>query len=354
MRRIVQWFDDRLKFTALIDFLSHKTVPTHHHSIWYYFGGVSLLLFGIQVFTGMLLLFYYRPGTETAFESIQFIMSRVPFGWLIRSVHSWGANLMVLAAFVHMFSVFFMKAYRPPNELTWMSGFMLLGLAMFFGFSGYLLPWNELAFFATKVGTDIVGAVPGVGHWILVLLRGGEDVSGTTIGRFFGIHIALLPLFTMAVLFLHLGLIQRQGISNPISKANEPSPAIPFYPNFMIRETMVWLGVIGVLITLSTFLPWELGLKADPFKPAPAGIHPEWYFTFMSQTLKYLPPSILGFEGEQVGILAFGFAGLLFFLTPLLDWQAKRGQSSRLFTAAGVLAIAYLAVLTALAYLRPY
>lgn len=354
MRQVINWFDDRLHVSALIDFLSHKSVPTHHHSIWYYFGGVSLLLFGVQIFTGLLLLFYYRPGPDSAFESIQFLMARVPFGWLVRSVHSWGANLMVLAVFIHMFSVFFMKAYRPPNELTWMSGFVLLGLSMAFGFSGYLLPWNELAFFATKVGTDIVGAVPVIGHWILVLLRGGEEVSGTTIGRFFGIHVALLPLFTGAVLFFHLALVQRHGITPPISKVGQPSPSLPFYPNFMIRETMVWLAVIGVLITLSTFLPWELGLKADPFKPAPAGIHPEWYFTFMSQTLKYLPPSILGFEGEQVGIVGFGVAGFLLFLTPLLDWQAKRGNDSRFFTAAGVFALAYMALLTSLAYLKPY
>jgi len=142
--RLFNWFDERYKIRGFIEFMSHKSVPQHRHSIWYYFGGVSLFLFIIQVVTGILLLLYYRVGEDSSYESVQFIVSKVKFGWLIRSIHSWSANLMILAVFIHMFSVYFTKAYRKPRELTWVTGFLLLILSLTFGFSGYLLPWNEL------------------------------------------------------------------------------------------------------------------------------------------------------------------------------------------------------------------
>ena len=154
---------------------------------------MTLFLFMVQVSTGILLLLYYRPSAEEAFESVQFLMAEVQFGWLIRSIHAWAANLMIFTLFVHLFSVLLLKAYRPPREVTWFSGVALLGLAMGFGFTGYLLPWNELAYFATKVGTEITGAVPVVGPFLGRLLRGGDDVTGATLTRFYGIHVAILP-----------------------------------------------------------------------------------------------------------------------------------------------------------------
>src|SRR6266481_4573527 len=164
--------------------LREKTVPIHRHTIWYYFGGMTLFLFSVQVVTGILLLLYYRPTAESAFESVRFIMAEVRFGWLIRSIHSWSANLMIFTLFVHMASVYLTRAYRQPRELTWISGVALLVLVLGFGFSGYLLPWNKLAFFATQVGTQIVGSVPIVGSFLLRFLRGGENVTGATITRF--------------------------------------------------------------------------------------------------------------------------------------------------------------------------
>jgi cytochrome b6 len=353
MTALAGWLDRRLPLGSFRDFLGHKLVPTHHHSIWYYFGGLTLFLYLVQVATGVLLLLYYRPAPESAFESVRFIVAHVPFGWLVRSVHAWAANLMVAGAFAHFFSVFFMKAYRAPRELTWTSGCVLLALTLAFGFSGYLLPWNELAFFATKVGTDIVGATPVVGGALRIVLRGGEEVSGATLTRFFGFHVALLPLATTLLLLGHLLLVQLHGISAPIG---EPKDArhIPFYPHFVLRELMVWLGVLALLVALATLLPWELGRKADPFAPAPEGIRPEWYFTFMSQTLKYLPPFIVGVEGEHVGILAFGVIAGLLFLVPFLDRRAARGQPSPLISAAGAALLAFMAVMTLLAYLKPY
>ena len=171
--------------------------------------------------TGILLLLYYRPGANEAFESVQYIMTRVQFGWLIRSIHSWSANLMIFTAFAHMFSVLFLKAYRKPRELTWISGVILLFLVMGFGFSGYLLPWNTLAFFATKVGTEIAGQVPIIGKPLMIFLRGGEEVTGATLTRFFGFHVAILPGLVTLLILVHLLLVQRLGMSVPPKLAAE-------------------------------------------------------------------------------------------------------------------------------------
>jgi cytochrome b6 len=352
--RLWAWLDARLGLGDAVRFLRHKTVPVEGTAIWYYFGGVSLFLFGIQVATGLLLLFYYKPGVDSAYESVQFIVTRVPFGWLIRSLHSWSANLMVLAVLIHMFSVYFLKAYRPPRELTWMTGMLLLALTMTFGFSGYLLPWNELAFFATKVGTDIAAVVPVVGPTMARLLRGGDEVGAATLTRFFGFHVAMLPAAFTAVLLLHLLLVQRLGMSESIRPRRTPAKGMPFYPGFILRDAILWLGVLGVLLVLCTFLPWELGTKADPFASAPAGIRPEWYFTFVSQSLKYLPAKILGVDGEVVGIVVFLLGAAFLFFVPFLDRRAARGESSPIFTAMGAAIVIFMLTMTALAYFRPY
>jgi cytochrome b6 len=160
-RNVRSWFDDRLPVTEAQEFASHKTVPTHRLSVFYYLGGMTMFFFVIQVVTGIMLMLYYRPSAEEAFESVEFIMTVVPFGWLIRSIHSWSANLMVFFAFVHLATVYFTKSYRKPREMTWVTGCLLLFLAMAFGFSGYLLPWNQLAFFAFD--SCAVGIVSPVG-----------------------------------------------------------------------------------------------------------------------------------------------------------------------------------------------
>src|SRR5581483_7945218 len=143
--RLWTWLDERVGLGDLEYLARKKTVPIHRHTVWYYFGGMTLFLFLVQVTTGILLLLYYRPSAEEAYESVQFLMTEVQFGWLIRSIHAWAANLMIFALFVHLFSVLLLAAYRPPRELTWVSGVALMALALGFGFTGYLLPWNELA-----------------------------------------------------------------------------------------------------------------------------------------------------------------------------------------------------------------
>jgi cytochrome b6 len=348
---LMTWMDERIDLSGVRHFIAEKGVPVHAQKIWYYLGGMTMFLFGVQIFTGILLLLYYRPSASEAYESVQFIVTQVEFGWLIRNVHSWSANLLIGLAFAHFFSVFLLKSYRKPRELTWLSGILLLFLMLGFGFSGYLLPWNEVSFFATKVGTGIAGAVPLIGHFTLRLLRGGDDVTGATLSRFYGLHVAVLPALTTVLVAVHLLFVQRQGMSVPLSierklRPGERLPQMPFFPNYILRDVLAWYVVIAVLAALAAFYPWELGAKADPFAVVPPGIRPEWYFLAMFHTLKLLPSHILGFEGEQLGVLAFGIAALFLVLVPFLDRRASRGEPSRVFTVVALLGLAYLVTFT--------
>lgn len=350
------WVEERMDLSAVRHFIEKKTVPMHRHSIWYYFGGMALFLFMVQVFTGILLLLYYRPTAEAAFESVQFLITKVEFGWLIRNVHSWAANLMIAVLFVHMFSAYMMKAYRKPRELTWVSGVLLLGLSLGFGFSGYLLPWNELAFFATKVGTGIAGAVPIIGGPLMRFMRGGDDVTGATLSRFYALHIAILPAIATMLVGAHLLLVQRQGMSVPIPvaqrmKSGERVKQMPFFPDYILRDVLLWYVAIALLAALSAFYPWELGHKADAFAPVPPGIRPEWYFLATFHTLKLLPSHILGMEGEVVGVVSFGLAAAGLLLVPFLDRRAALDEPSPLFTALGLGGLVYFVALTIIGHL---
>ena len=344
------WLDERLSLSAIFAMAEKKEVPLHSQSIWYYFGGMTLFLFSVQVVTGILLLLYYRPSAENAFESVQFIITEVKFGWLIRSIHSWSANLMIATLFIHMFSVFFLRAYYPPREITWVSGAVLLFIVICFGFSGYLLPWNKLAFFATKVGTEIAGVVPIVGRPVLRFLRGGDDVTGATLTRFFGFHVAVLPATATVFIFIHVLLVQMHGMHVP-HKYEKTYQRMKFFPNFILRDLIGWILAIGVLAALAALFPWELGEKADPFAPAPAGIKPEWYFLFMFQTLKWLPAKILGMDGEVLGIMAFNLIALLLFVVPFIDRSPENRRRRIIFNTCGVFALLYIVVMTIVGYL---
>jgi cytochrome b6 len=344
------WLDERLSISALGDIARKKEVPLHRHSIWYYFGGMTLFLFTVQVVTGILLLLYYRPSSETAFESVQFIITEVKFGWLIRSIHSWSANLMIATLFIHLFSVFFLRAYRRPREITWVSGVVLLFIVICFGFSGYLLPWNKLAYFATKVGTEIAGVIPVVGRPVLRFLRGGDEVTGATLTRFFGFHVAVLPATATVFIGIHVLLVQLHGMSVPPSLKKENVRKMKFIPNFLLRDLIGWILAIGVLAALAALFPWELGEKADPFAPAPEGIKPEWYFLFMFQTLKYIPAKILSFDGEVLGIMAFNIVALLLFIVPFVDRTPDNPKRRLILNIIGVLALLYIVVMTIVGY----
>jgi cytochrome b6 len=354
--RLLGWLDERLPIAAAREFFAHKTVPSHRYSVFYYLGGMALFFFAVQVATGILLMLYYRPSAQEAFESVEFIMTTVSFGWLIRSVHAWSANLMMLFAMLHLVTVFLTKAYRPPRELTWVTGCLLFFLLLAFGFSGYLLPWNELAFFATKVGTNIAGVVPIVGEWLERFLRGGERVSGATLSRFYGWHVAILPAIVTVVLVVHLLLVQVQGMSTPPGRVAEAARNQParFFPEFFLRDLFGWTLALALLVAMAALFPWELGEKADPFAPAPVDIRPEWYFVFLFETLKLVPGgSVAGLEFEAIPILLSGAGAIVLVLVPFLDDDPRRRGRSRLFTGLGVAALAYVIGMTAWGYRSP-
>lgn len=325
------WADERLGLSPLLALARHKRVPQHKHSFWYYWGGISLFLFLLQMLTGILLLIYFRPGKE-AFESVRQITYDVDFGWLIRSAHSWSANLMVFAVFVHMFSVFFMKAYRKPREFGWWTGLALLGLTLLFGFSGYLLPMDELSYFATKVGLQIPSMIPGVGSVIADLVRGGPDVGESTVQRFFALHAVILPLLFLPLLAFHLFLVQKHGNAIPPGEETKPVQerhSVPFFPNFFTMDLAMWLIALNVVTILATLYPWDLGAPADPLSPTPSGIHPEWYFMAQFQALKVLGRVIPGLTGEIFGMLLFGGALLFWAVIPLFDRESANGRRAR-------------------------
>ena len=349
-----EWADERLGLKPIVEHAMEKRVPEHKHSFWYYWGGICLFLFLVQVLTGVLLMVYYRPGPD-AYDSVRQITYEIQFGWLIRSLHAWSANLMIFAVFVHMFSVFFMKAYRNPREFGWWTGLGLLGLCMVFGFSGYLLPMDELAFFATRVGLAIPETIPGMSHIISAVLRGGPEVSSATLQRFFALHVVVLPALFAPLLGIHLWLVQKHGNAMPPSEEAKPASerkSILFFPNFALRDMAVWLVVLNVLALLAVFSPWQLDAQADALKSAPVGIHPEWYFMSQFEALKLLGRVITGTLGEIVGIGMFTLALAMWALVPLFDTRTAGGRRARQTTYFGLLILIALIALTIIGYLE--
>jgi cytochrome b6 len=347
---------DRLGLAEVIAVAKKKTVPLHRHSFWYYWGGISLFCFLVQVVTGVLLLLYYRPGPE-AYESVRQITYEMHFGWLVRSVHNWSANLFLFSVFVHMFSVFFMKAYRAPREFGWWSGMLLLMLGLVFGFSGYLLPMDDLAYFATKVGLEIPSAVPVVGPSTANLIRGGVEVGEFTVQRFFALHAVILPLLFLPLLGLHLWLVQKHGNALPPSEEAKPESErkkIPFFPNFLAKDLAMWLITLNVIALLAALFPWQLGEPADSLKPAPVGIHPEWYFMSQFQTLKIMGKLFPGYAGEAIGMTLFTVGLALWFLIPFYDVRGKAAKRARNATYFGLLAVTILIVTTIWGYLAAH
>ena len=208
---VFKWVDDRLGLTGIYNIVLDRKVPKVNW--WYTLGSASLFLFLLQAVTGIFLAVYYVPSTKDAYNSIQYIMNDVAFGWLIRGIHHWGASLMVLFVFLHMLRTFFYASYKFPREITWLTGVILLLTTLGMGFTGYLLPWNQRSYWATVVGTEIAGTVPLVGDFILRVLRGGSDLSGVTLARFFAVHIWFLPAIIVALIGVHIYLVIRIGIT---------------------------------------------------------------------------------------------------------------------------------------------
>ncbi|NQT80953.1 MAG: cytochrome b N-terminal domain-containing protein [Candidatus Aminicenantes bacterium] len=345
--RAQSWFDERFGISGIVKFLRKKKIPQHKHSLWYYTGSAIMLFFVIQVITGFMLVFYYNPTLAEANKSVGRIMTEIPMGWIIRSIHSWSSSFMIAFVFIHLLSIWITKAYRKPRELTWMSGVFLLCVTLAFGFTGYLLPWDDLSLSATKVGTDIPRSIPIVGVWVTKLLRGGEDVTGDTLTRFFGFHVCILPVFMFILLAVHVYLIQKLGMSLPLAveSKKEKIQELPFWPNFVFRESVVWLILLGILFTVAIFLPPSLDKSADLMAPAPEGIRPEWYFLFLFQALKIFPAKILFINGDTFIVLLILVEFLLFFFLPFLDNKPAE-MKGKFITFLAYVTIVYAVVMT--------
>ena len=216
--KVITWLDERLGLFSIYNLVFDRKVPKVNW--WFTLGSASLFLFAVQGITGIFLSVYYVPDPAKAYDSIQYIMTGVSFGWLIRGIHHWGATLMVIFVFIHMLRTFFMGAYKFPREITWLTGVVLLLATLGMGFTGYLLPWNQRAYWATTVGTAIAGTVPVIGDFILRILRGGTDLSAVTLARFFSVHILFLPVVIIGLISVHMYLVIRLGISS-MPKENE-------------------------------------------------------------------------------------------------------------------------------------
>jgi ubiquinol-cytochrome c reductase cytochrome b subunit len=296
LQRVDDWVEERLGWHQLAGVLLHVRVPIRAKT--FFFGGITLFLFGIQVATGTLLALYYKPTPDAAYNSVIFITSDVDFGWLIRSVHHWAANLMILFLVLHMIRIFFQAAYKYPRELTWLVGMGLLGVTMLFGFTGYLLPWDQRAYWATVVGTEIAGGIPVIGDFALEVLRGGADVTEATLSRFFGIHVLVLPLMLGAIVAIHLVFVHQQGLADP-KEADPRPPAVPtgrtkpFFPNYILEEVIAWLFLLAILVVMASIWPAGLEEEANPLV-TPEHTKPEWYFLGVYELLKHIPIKVVG------------------------------------------------------------
>ncbi len=315
------WFEvriglDELARTQLREYRVPKSI-----NIFYTLGFVAMVAYAIQAVTGFLLLVYYVPHSEHAFSSVRDIMTKVPYGWLFRQMHVVGSNLIVIVLILHMLSVFFTGGYKKPRELTWTSGGLMLATVFLFCLSGFLLPWSQLSYWATTIVTTMPAAFPYIGDFAANVLRGGDHISGSTLSRFFALHVALLPPILVTLMLFHLFLIRRIGISaTPFGESvEETGPWVgyrheqyngqPFYPHFFLKEVfmvMVYLVVMFFLITFmpTSFSPPDANIQADPLR-TPAHIRPEWYFLAPYQMLKLIPNKFLGISIQVIFVTVF-------------------------------------------------
>jgi quinol-cytochrome oxidoreductase complex cytochrome b subunit len=343
--RVWTWLDNRYHLAELTGALLHVEIPRSART--YYLGGITLFFFIVQVVTGILLTIYYQPTPDTAYNSILFIMNEVNFGWLIRSIHAWGANLMILFCVLHLVRIFFQGVYKAPRELTWGVGFVLLIVTLGFGFTGYLLPWDQRAFWATVVGSEIAGAVPLAGEYALTFLRSGSDITARTLTRFYGIHVLVLPVSLAGLLIIHLAMVHQQGLADPTGEAEsggwqqngEKKKLLPFFPNYILDEFIAWYLMLAILIVLASLFPAGLEEPANPLH-TPEHTKPEWYFLFLYQWLKLVP--------RMVGIITPLIGALLLFLLPVIDRNphlpARRRPIAIIIGAITVIAVVVLTI----------
>jgi cytochrome b6 len=264
-------------------------------------GGLALFFFLVQVITGLMLLFYYQPTVSDAHASVEYITEHVPAGALVRNIHSWASSLMIASVMIHLLSAFAMKAFGKPREITWVTGVLLLGITFAFGFTGYLLPWHQIAVNATKIGLQTIEEIgkylPGqMAEWPRMLkeiIQGEATVGQATLSRFYALHVIILPMSIAAFLGVHLLSVQLHGMSQGVDEA--PRRLEKFFPVFFLKDLSVWsvafmvLFVIGLCLPFEAFYAYPLFEPFDPKGSTPDGIKPEWYFYWVFYPLELLP-----------------------------------------------------------------
>lgn len=334
---------EKMNFAYMVQ---KKEVPIHRLSWAYFMGGLVLFFFTVQVITGLMLLFYYQPTVSDAHASVEHLTLHVPGGGLVRNTHAWASSLMIASVFVHLLTTFGMKAFAKPRELTWVSGVLLFVVTLGFGFSGYLLPWHQIAVNATKIGLQTIEELghylPGqLAEWprlVRETIQGEASVGQATLSRFFSLHVIILPLAMVAVLGLHLVSVQLHGMSRGIDEA--PKRMEKFFPTFFLRDLQIWGLAFLALFTLSVCLPFESLFTYplfEPFNPTgstPDGIKPEWYFYWIYYPLELLPFWIV--------LIAQGVLGVILLGAPWLFRETSR-RTLRLLALFGAL---YLVVMT--------
>ena len=322
--RIYDWFDSRLHLKSMRKTLLDEAIPGGASWI-YVFGSATLFIFGLQALTGMFLAIYYAPTPDHAYDSVQFIENQVTFGWFVRGLHHWGASAMIIAVGLHMLQVFLYGAYKPPRELMWMVGVLLLLIVLAFAFTGYLLPWDQTAYWATQVGINMVGTVPMVGDVLIKVLRGGETLGALTLSRFFAVHVLFLPAVIVTGIALHMIILRLVGPAGPWDERKAASRRETFYPRQVYMDAVVMLCVFFALAALATWAPFPLADKADPSDTSFVPV-PEWYFLFYYELLKHIHGP---FEPLVTWVLPIVFV-LIVLLWPFLDWKKTvRAPASR-------------------------
>ena len=338
MSKLLTWIDDRFPLTRMWEEQWGKYVAPKNFNFWYYFGSLAAFVLVIQIVSGIFLTMNYKPDATKAFESVEYIMRDVSWGWLIRYIHSTGASAFFVVVYLHMYRGLIYGSYRKPRELIWLFGVLIYLVLMGEAFMGYLLPWGQMSYWGAQVIINLFAAIPFIGPDLAVWIRGDYVISDVTLNRFFAFHVIALPLVLLGLVVAHLLALHEVGSSNPdgVDVKHQPKdPAtgvqldgIYSHPYYSIKDIV---GVIVFLFIFSIvvfFMP-EMGgyfLEANNFIPAdslktPAHIAPVWYFTPYYSILRAVPPM---FDSQFPGVMAMGAAVLAFFFIPWLDRGAVK------------------------------
>ena len=347
MRFLKNWFGERLPVSGRqFKELTNEPVPYHLKRWWFALGGTPAYLFIVQIFTGILLAFYYSAAPATAYESVRFITEDVAFGWFIRSVHKWAATLMIAAVILHQIRVFFTGAYRRPREINWFVGMSLLLCTLMTGFTGYSLVFEQLSYWGATVGANIADTTPLIGGFLKNMMLAGDTYNDATLSRFFILHAAVLPVTMVLLIAVHITIIRLQGVTEFRFKdeAQGTPKTFNFFPDHLYTELTIGLVLMILLSALATIFPATMGSPADPLQ-TPEVIKPEWFFYVAFRWLKLF--------GATAAILSMGFIVFAMFAWPLIDgWirkNTKYQEASVWIGIAGAVAVISLTVWEAIA-----